>query len=235
MEKLSPKDFKELKITDRLLEIAKKSSSKEAFQYILEQTIHYYKIGKDCQKKGKDEFLNYVYTMMIEMSKFYDQGKKDRLEKFPNEEQPQCKKGCSFCCSYFVSAGREEARIALTYAFENGIEVNKELLEKQKSKTNKDSWKELSFEERKCVFLKNNECQIYDVRPMSCRSYAVYTDPKLCDTSTGLRDVKYFVVPDVEIMISAVRSFVPGDGFPKVLVEELETKEYEKYIEIKEK
>ncbi len=114
------------------------------------------------------------------------------------QEQPlvSCRKGCHFCCRQNVHAYRAEAAVIAAYCQEKGIDISKDYLTEQL----KYGWRELAKTEVGwCVFLRNGECSIYPVRPISCRGYFVVSPPKKCDV------VKY---PSSEGHVVAVKTFL---------------------------
>lgn len=89
-----------------------------------------------------------------------------------------CSKGCHFCCRQNVHVYKAEADVIAEYCREHGIEIPKNYLEEQMQY----GWRELAKTEVGwCVFLKNGECSIYPVRPISCRNYFVISNPKICN------------------------------------------------------
>lgn len=73
-----------------------------------------------------------------------------------------CKKGCSFCCHIQVQITQVEANYIAAHA---GVEA------RQSPKNDlippaKGSWVD---PRRPCPFLKNDECSIYEYRPLACR------------------------------------------------------------------
>ena len=96
-----------------------------------------------------------------------------------NEVKPSCKKGCAFCCHINVDMTTIEAELILDYCEENNIEINYSIFENQK---NLDNNYRPESEHSKCAFLdENNQCKIYPVRPVNCRSYYVINEPKFCN------------------------------------------------------
>jgi Fe-S-cluster containining protein len=72
-----------------------------------------------------------------------------------------CKRGCNACCHYNVQLFPIEA----------------ELIEKHTgSKQTKAEHPAKDFTGRPCVFLKQGECSIYDIRPMVCRKHVALTN-----------------------------------------------------------
>ncbi|MFA7613602.1 MAG: YkgJ family cysteine cluster protein [Candidatus Caldatribacteriota bacterium] len=110
------------------------------------------------------------------------------VSAFSNElvqKMSPCKKGCAHCCHNEVSVTEDEIDLIIQKA--NPI-IDKDLLKKQK-----ENFSKLSYEERKCVFLdENNSCSIYPHRPSVCRTNAVIGEPEQCIESTNLRLVNTF-------------------------------------------
>jgi len=88
-----------------------------------------------------------------------------------------CKKGCSFCCYLHVDITSAEADLLARHVTgEHAKQFMKQ------SDHNLDNWRELPYQDRKCAFLVNGECSVYEYRPVSCRKYLVVNDPKKCNT-----------------------------------------------------
>lgn len=97
-----------------------------------------------------------------------------------------CRRGCSACCHTQVSCTIEEASLLAKKVQERGLEIDLTLLERQ-AKAALETWYELAYEERKCVFVNSQgECSLYEDRPSVCRSNYVISDPIQCDTSDGV-------------------------------------------------
>ena len=95
-----------------------------------------------------------------------------------DKKEIQCKAGCTACCFIDVDVSGDEAAVIIDYCRQNDIEVDKAYLTEQAAAGRK-SYSALS----RCVFLKDNLCSIYPVRPIACRKHWVKTDPGLCDFS----------------------------------------------------
>ena len=91
-------------------------------------------------------------------------------------------------------------RVIVNYCKENGIEIDREYLTKQAA-VGRKTYTPLS----RCVFLKDNLCSIYPVRPIACRKHWVKTDPSLCDFSNNIiNQVGGYFDINTEILASAV-------------------------------
>ncbi len=124
------------------------------------------------------------------------------FEKAPaeNKKAIQCKSGCTACCFIELDISEDEAALIVNYCRENDIEIDREYLIKQVA-TGRRSYSDLS----RCIFLKDNLCSIYAVRPAACRKHWVNSDPGLCDFSKNIINKvdSYFNI-DVEILASAL-------------------------------
>lgn len=104
-----------------------------------------------------------------------------------------CKLGCSACCHTQVSVTADEAQL-LAQRVQEGVEIDMQRLASQSRCGNDSSaFYQLSYEERKCVFLDDSgACNIYEDRPAVCRTNAVLGEPSQCETTQGgqLRLVK---------------------------------------------
>lgn len=92
-----------------------------------------------------------------------------------------CKKGCCHCCYIKLDVYESEA----TELFKSYDRSCDERVIKQSSASHlhpDDYVIELSKDDRKCPFLKDNLCSVYEHRPLSCSTYYVVSDPKECDT-----------------------------------------------------
>ena len=63
--------------------------------------------------------------------------------------------------------------------------VDTEVLEKQSKYNDAFEWLKMPLAGRKCVFLEDGVCGIYEDRPLSCRNYRVTGESKKCDTGKG--------------------------------------------------
>jgi Fe-S-cluster containining protein len=102
--------------------------------------------------------------------------------KYPEiTSQSSCKKGCSGCCYLYVLPTSAEARQLAGMINRGEVEVDRGLLEEQSAFTGtSDDWWGLPTEKKKCIFLKDGQCSVYDKRPTVCRKYFVRSDPSIC-------------------------------------------------------
>ncbi len=98
-----------------------------------------------------------------------------------------CKAGCSYCCSSHITVMPQEAfNIALHLARNCSVDAFTELAEqcyavsKELDDMTVEEFAENYF--RPCPFLVDNECSIYEVRPIVARNW-ISTDVKACKKS----------------------------------------------------
>lgn len=116
-----------------------------------------------------------------------------------SDQKPDCRAGCGFCCYYKVEARAHEVLLVRDY-------INKHFDSEKKAdflalaQANAEIIRGLSPEQHlttnlKCVFLENNQCTIYPVRPFRCRNFhstsaqaceASFNDPANMEISTGM-------------------------------------------------
>lgn len=135
-----------------------------------------------------------------------------------------CKKGCSFCCHMNVSCSKTEVEIIITYCKSKNIIVDQDYLKRQLKYSQEKIGK--ANEVSACIFLKNNECSIYDVRPISCRKYFVKSEPSFCNTKRRLTEkenVERLVIMDIEIFLSGILPVIEYEKnrLPKLLINSL--------------
>jgi Fe-S-cluster containining protein len=135
-----------------------------------------------------------------------------------NKKEIQCKAGCTACCFIEIDVSGDEVSAILDYCRENSIDIDREYLSKQATAGRK-SYSSFS----RCVFLKDDLCSVYPVRPIACRKHFVMTDPALCDFSKNIvnRVGGYFDI-NTEILASAVLNVAESGLFEKILIGELD-------------
>lgn len=151
------------------------------------------------------------YTNQLRQLRTIDQAETTRevyraidyfFKKAPDEVKDtiRCKTGCTACCFIELDVSGDEAFTILSYCRENNIPVDREYLEKQ-TLAGRKKYSAIS----RCVFLQDNLCQVYPVRPAACRKHWVHSDPAWCDTSRETENrVHHFFEVNSEILASAV-------------------------------
>ncbi|HEX2684780.1 MAG TPA: YkgJ family cysteine cluster protein [Ferruginibacter sp.] len=142
------------------------------------------------------------------------------FEKTPEEEKKEvrCRSGCTACCYIDVDVSGDEAALIVEHCIANGIEIDKSYLVEQAA-AGRSTYSPLS----RCVFLKDNLCTIYSVRPIACRKHWVKTDPALCDFSSNeLNQVGSVFNVNAEILASAMLNVNEVMPFEQALLKQLE-------------
>ncbi len=99
-----------------------------------------------------------------------------------------CKKGCAYCCHTQVSVTEDETQLLIEKGIHHLVKKeNIQLLKLQKNAANSgEKWLQLPYGLRKCLFLgDDNSCQIYNHRPLVCRTNLVIGNPNQCSTVDG--------------------------------------------------
>ena len=124
-----------------------------------------------------------------------------------------CTRGCAHCCRQVVTMSVFEAMTILEgllwdpmrrrWYFEVVYpKIERQAKECMTSKVTVASW----FDRRiDCVFLRDNECQVYDRRPVACRVHAAISPPEVCapprDQLVAKVDIKnWFEATEFEVM-----------------------------------
>ena len=207
--------YHEYKVTsllrDYLASLLEHADNRAAIDEILNLINAYrYQLGK-LRNRDRIGTIKEVYKAI---DKYFDNAPEE------NKKEIQCKAGCTHCCFIDVDISEDEAVVILTYCKENGIEIDKEYLEKQAA-VGRKKYSELS----RCVFLKDDLCSIYPVRPIACRKHWVKTDPALCDFSKNIiNQVGGYFDVNTEILASAVLNVGETGSFEKMMLNELEEK-----------
>lgn len=129
----------------------------------------------------------------------------------------QCSKGCAACCYIDATIAESEAKLIIDHCEKNNFPIDKSYLKKQAARGRKE-FSEIS----KCVFLENNLCSIYEVRPATCRKHFVKNDPALCDSSKNkdIPLITYFNLQS-EIIASALLNTGESGPIEKMLLDQL--------------
>jgi Fe-S-cluster containining protein len=153
-----------------------------------------HRLKKALEPHGEEGFLQAVRIIKVEMRilkyRIATDGPiaavKELYQKIDTEyvrvmedAKISCKKGCSFCCHLNVDLTKLEAELIEAHCEERNLEIDREKFRRQLKLT--VSNRHLS-KDSACTFLKDNECSIYEARPIACRTYYVLNDANRCDS-----------------------------------------------------
>jgi len=131
-----------------------------------------------------------------------------------------CSKGCSSCCHTEVSVSNTEVDLIMEYCNKKGIKINKDYLIKQLKSS--PGMKRYKAGNSACVFLKDNLCSIYEIRPFVCRIYRVASNPINCSMEGGRKWIKFLLNEATLGIKMAFDSIFPCRGeLPAVLLKRL--------------
>jgi Fe-S-cluster containining protein len=187
--------------------------------YIITGVEHYVNEGKKLLNKGAST-VSVVAAIIDVLDEELNKIDQDTMKKI------SCRRGCSACCHIQVDMTIEEAWLAAMEAADNNIEIDKERLKDQATFKDENDYTAAGRERARCVFLKDNECSIYERRPMGCRKYLVMTPPENCDPwgPNGVNSVASHFNLDVEIAVSGAANLATDRGsMPQMLLKVLET------------
>ncbi len=143
------------------------------------------------------------------------------------EEYTPCNKGCNACCRLLVETTAIEAELIKRYVLKSFDKQKINMLEHifriyssfTPTIDQVSNDKSLRFEYFKsykpCPFLvENGECLIYEVRPINCRTYYVFSDPKICEPQKVNRPVQYGggIVETTKDTVQRLDGVVFGNG-----------------------
>lgn len=84
----------------------------------------------------------------------------------------------AYCCHQFVDTCEAEVLLIIDYCKNNNIIISRQYLQQQIAYDEKSI---LFADCSACVFLKDNKCSIYPVRPGACRIHYVITPAENCN------------------------------------------------------
>ncbi|PFM65470.1 preprotein translocase subunit SecA [Bacillus cereus] len=181
------------------------------------------------------ELLNTLRGILFEIKSYDSIDEKHGLELLeklyssydPAIEQLQknapCKKGCTACCFQKVALQKIEFQQINMYMDKKTKKIVKNNL--KTSKIRKKTPTELQTDRKSslepCPFLDitKGACSIYNVRPLSCRSHFVGSNPNMCNEITGTvakfdNDIYIKLTHSIIILINQL---VYNDVHPKLL------------------
>ena len=137
-----------------------------------------------------------------------------------NKKEIQCREGCTACCFVEIDVSADEAATIIDHCRKNDVEIDREYLTKQAS-----AGRKVFSEISRCVFLKDNLCSIYTVRPVACRKHWIKSDPAFCDSSKNITNPvnRYFDI-NAEILASAMFNVAETKPLEQALLDELDGK-----------
>ena len=196
-------------LRDYLGLLMEQPENKETIDQILNLINGYIVQLRNLRTQNQEETTKQVYKAI---DSFFNSAPEE------NKKDIQCKAGCTACCFIEIDVSGDEAAVIINYCRENEIEIDREYLTKQAA-VGRKTYSELS----RCVFLKDNLCSIYPVRPVACRKHWVKTDPALCDFSKNIiNQVGGYFDVNTEILASAMLNVDETGPLEKALLSELD-------------
>lgn len=143
-------------------------------------------VGALAKLESEAERFN-GYAELCQLAEVLD---KEITEKYfkdnPDKRREiSCKKGCSWCCYQSVQLNGVEAKHFWPLLKRDGnfVEQRRVFLElSAEGKLHQRNYaRRLGMKKARCPFLSDEEtCSVYEKRPLVCRYYTVYDDPKEC-------------------------------------------------------
>jgi Fe-S-cluster containining protein len=134
----------------------------------------------------------------------------DVLKHPDNAAAVSCTRGCAHCCHMMVSLSEPEARLAIDAAKAVGHVIDIEQARRQAPLMHYGS---LPLAQRRCVMLRDdNDCAIYEHRPLACRAYRVVSPADGCDTEKhpNGRTLAWHTIQAEVIASASMRAFRHG-------------------------
>lgn len=154
---------------------------------------------------------------------------KPEIDRAAKRLNASCKKGCAHCCKIEVRCTDTEVEIIMDHLEKTGDLFDEdEIGYLQKQSEIPDAEYVLS-RERDCVFLDdNNECSIYEVRPMACRTYLVASPPEDCNALLYSKGrVAVIATIPTEAMRSVLYTSLPSDRLSNLLLKQYKQRTHE--------
>jgi Fe-S-cluster containining protein len=162
------------------LAVALKQARPAQRQFMREMYIHYENEWRRIAATLKDDPISRAWNFQHMIDKLVAKG------TVPEGYVITCKKGCSHCCGLTVGAMLDEPILIGAYMQEQSIVIDPPNREQ-------------------CPYLKDNLCQIYEVRPGACRKHFSVDSPDYCNFKyLGKREVLKWLSVEAEIFWSAV-------------------------------
>ncbi len=137
----------------------------------------------------------------------------------PGAEAVRCRRGCSHCCHGPVEIRPQEAALLVEHLRTAGLTLDIARVERQ-SRHGVETWREQPEADQACVFLDGEgACEVYEVRPNTCRKLLVTSDPRHCDISRGeYEQIERRFCWEAEMMESAALEVFGLRLLPKALL-----------------
>lgn len=167
------------------------------------------------------------YNRAYNVHRFIDQLIAEEKQKGASDwNQMTCKRGCSACCHKTVILTVDEADLLIEFCKDEGMQIDVEHLKRQVGfQGTPDQWFDQDRSISKCVFLKDNECSVYEHRPTACRKFFVISDPAKCGGKSG-NEILALIGLNIELAAAGAMDIDHsrvGD-LPDVLLKRLEAK-----------
>lgn len=132
-----------------------------------------------------------------------------------------CKAGCSFCCFIQVVMMEDEARLILAHHKLTDEQLQRfDTMSKWPEDPNLYARRPLA--QRRCPFLQNNLCSIYEHRPAACRNHRSLDPPSYCDTMSREGGIARFPNNlNIDIIICAMMQLTPTDTMATLITKTL--------------
>ncbi|QTM99095.1 YkgJ family cysteine cluster protein [Sediminibacillus dalangtanensis] len=165
----------------------------EKYQIEEERFYDVVEIWAESNLSPKDKLLGSFHELLRIVSK--------EIDTIENtlELEASCRMGCAFCCYYPIIINKMEAKLMrqamavfpeqrrnkLHAHFHHYFqEYGKQLEDLSAIETETDREFKLAYRKKQlpCVMLdtETNQCMAYEIRPIPCRTYVNYADPKVC-------------------------------------------------------
>ena len=132
-----------------------------------------------------------------------------------------CKKGCAFCCLAKILIDPGQGALLYLLLREDGkwtpaLEARLLAADREMTARTHAQW---MAEQRPCVFLRGNACQVYGARPLACATtFSVEPDPAACGVPGG-RNLVHLHSDEMSLLFALMyRSILDAANVPGGLV-----------------
>ena len=207
-------------MTNSLKGMLAQFSEKEKMQ--VKKVLDYYAEQYEGMKKDLSKISLALSTQrhieeLIE-TYFSDPKRKDIIDKV------SCSSNCPYCCKQIAYITLEEAILLVDTMKQQGLKINRSLLKKQLNAGNEEEWLKLKNSRTRCIFLgKDNNCMVYEHRPIVCRKYFVITPVSYCNVTKriGGKVASIFNL-EVEALATVALTISEAETIPRMIHKILE-------------